>query len=168
MERSPSAPFDSLVFLTNRVGRLLANRIGERFAAGEHGLSMPHIGILADLWVQDGVRQQDLAVSVIKDKATIARALDTMERCGVVVRRADLHDKRNKRIFLTDKGRQIREELLPVADEVITEATAGIPAASVAVCKEVLMHLYKNLFLQSTQPDQTRSSSIIRPPKPGQ
>ena len=38
------------------------------------------IDILADLWEQDGVIQQDLAISIVKDKATIARALELMEK----------------------------------------------------------------------------------------
>ena len=72
-------PSDSIIFLTNRVGRLLASHIRFQNESEEYARMLPHIGILVDLWEKDGVRQQDLAISLIKDKGTIARALTAME-----------------------------------------------------------------------------------------
>ena len=47
----------SLIFLTNRVGRLLANEIRLYSGMEEYGLMPHHMGILSDLWKEDGVRQ---------------------------------------------------------------------------------------------------------------
>ena len=69
-------PFESIIFLTNRVGRLLSNHIRLRAKKEKIHLVSSHMGVLVDLWVKDGLRQQDLAVSAIKDKGTIARAIE--------------------------------------------------------------------------------------------
>ncbi|WP_282775909.1 MarR family winged helix-turn-helix transcriptional regulator [Phaeodactylibacter xiamenensis] len=143
MSQAVEFPVNSLVFLTNRVGRLLANEIRKRTALDELGLSAQHMGILVDLWVKEGLRQQDLAVSNIKDKGTIARALQSLEAANIVVRIPDQEDKRNKLIYLTHRGRSLREELLPEAQQTVQEATEGIPEEDLAICKRVLSQIYQ-------------------------
>jgi len=138
-------PSDSIIFLTNRVGRLLASHIRCENESEEHARMLPYIGILVDLWQKDGVRQQDLAISLIKDKGTIARALSAMESNDLVVRIPDERDKRNKRIYLTNKGKKMQSALKPLADSAIQKASAGISEEDMSVCKSVLQRMYENL-----------------------
>jgi DNA-binding MarR family transcriptional regulator len=138
-------PLDSIVFLTNRVGRLLGNEITRRSLIKDMGIAPQHIGVLVDLWMKDGVRQQDLAVSIIKDKGTIARALKILEKHNLVVRISDEKDKRNKRIYLTHKGRSMQQELWPLAEDVVSEAAAAISDEDIATCKKVLETMYYKL-----------------------
>jgi len=145
MEKNPKfAPAHSLIFLTNRVGRLLANRIRQSVDE-DMEVIMPHMGVLVDLWMQDGVRQGELAVSVIKDKGTIARSIDILERESLVVRVPDEHDRRNKRIYLTHRGREMRCRLIPHAHAVLADATTGLSTEAIALCGEVLLHMLNRL-----------------------
>lgn len=154
MRKSHFNPLDSLVFLTNRVGRLLSKTIRKRWNRAEEELLPTHMGVLVDLWMNDGVRQQDLAVATIKDKATIARALAQMEQQSLIVRIADHNDKRNKRIYLTQKGKMIKEELVLHNGEVMKEACHGIAEEELDVCKKVLAKIYHNLNKRlQTQPN---------------
>ena len=68
-----------------------------------------------------------------------------MERNNIVVRVPDERDRRNKRIFLTHKGRKLQGVLLPHTKSVLQEATSGIPAADLDICKQVLSKMYENL-----------------------
>ncbi len=145
MKKKQNNPFESLVFLTNRVGRLLSLHIQKRISPEMKMTHPQHIGVLVDLWQKDGVRQQDLAISTIKDKATIARALDAMERQNLVVRVIDPNDKRNKRIYLTHKGREMKNTLLPIADAVTHEASEDISEDEMVICRKVLEKMYLNL-----------------------
>ena len=138
-------PLHSLVFLTNRVGRLLANEIRLRSEMEGQGLMSHHMGILVELWAKDGLRQQDLAVSTIKDKATIARALDHLEAENIVVRVPDTNDKRNKRIYLTHKGKELHQQIWPHAESVMKEVLADIEQQDLEACKRVLEHVYHKL-----------------------
>jgi len=128
----------SLIFLTNRLGRLLANEARKRTDMEAHGLMPHHMGILADLWKKDGVRQQDLVVSIIKDKATIARALVMLEEANIVVRVPDEHDKRNKRIYLTHRGKALKQKLLPRALELEEEIAQQLDEKEYQTCLKVL------------------------------
>ena len=100
------------------------------------------MGILADLWRKDGVRQQDLVVSIIKDKANIARALTFLERSNIVVRVTDPKDKRNKRIYLTHKGKALKEQLLPQAIAIQEEIASQIDQKEFNTCMKVLEQIH--------------------------
>jgi DNA-binding MarR family transcriptional regulator len=75
MEPPPYQALDSLVYLSNRIGRQLTQSIWRKLASSEMDISPHHMGVLADLWREDGLRQQDLAISLIRDKGTIARMI---------------------------------------------------------------------------------------------
>ena len=137
---------DSLLFLSNRVGRLLANRMRKNPAMEAHALIPPDVAILADLWTQDGLRQQELAVSKIKDKAAISRMLDRLEEKEIVLRRADEADKRMKRIYLTPKGYALQKEIWAEAEQLVENTTAHIPRKDLEKCKKVLLSIYKQLI----------------------
>ena len=135
----------SLGFLTNRIGRLMANQLKNKLGKEEFDMPTHCIGILADLWEQDGVIQQDLAISIVKDKATIARALELMEKKNIIVRIKDEKDKRNKKIFLTYKGNQLQNQVMSHGDAVIKEAKKGISKEEMAHCLNTLEKIYHNL-----------------------
>lgn len=105
----------------------------------------PHMGVLSDLYQKDGVRQQDLAISSFKDKATITRSLKLLEREALVLRVADPIDKRTKRIYITPKGRKVYQTILPLGQEVIAEAKTGITDSELEACAAVLQKMYNNL-----------------------
>ena len=100
------------------------------------------MGILADLWRKDGVRQQDLVVSIIKDKANIARALSFLERSNILVRVTDPKDKRNKRIYLTHKGKALKGQLLPQAIAIQEEIASQIDQKEFNTCMKVLEQIH--------------------------
>ena len=138
-------PIESFNFLTNRVGRLLASRLKILLGRADFELPTQCASILADLWKQDGLNQQELAIAAIKDKATIARALNLMEQHNVIVRRIDEKDKRNKKIFLTYKGIELQQRIWLTSIEISKEATQGISKEEVEICKKVLKSMYHNL-----------------------
>jgi DNA-binding MarR family transcriptional regulator len=141
-------PLDNLVFLSNRVGRLLANAIRREADFEAWGVKSHHMGLLVDLWRKDGLRQQDLAISVIKDKANITRLLDHLASVGLIERLPDEQDKRIKRIFLTERGRAMQEHFWPVAAAVVERAVAEVSPEDLAICKDVLRNIYRHLVLE--------------------
>ena len=113
-----------------------------------------HMAIMADLYNKDGQRQQDLAISSIKDKGTIARGLNALERETFVVRKTNPSDRRNKLIFLTDKAKRFEEYFNPLLLRVMQEASKDIAGEDLAVCTEVLYHIYQNLQHQLIIPEK--------------
>ncbi len=146
-------PRESLIFLTIRVGKLLANHLQKQDRMAGQDFPPHCMGVLVDLWTEDGVRQQDLAISTIKNKASITRALDILEAHNIALRIPDPADKRTKRIYLTHKGKQLKHDLMPLADQAVAEAVQGLSREDVNTCKRVLHKMYENLNKKlQTQP----------------
>jgi DNA-binding MarR family transcriptional regulator len=136
---------DPLLLLTIRLGRIVMGRMYNKLNKEDQHLMGPHLGVLSDLYQKDGVRQQDLAMSSFKDKATITRSLKLLEREELVLRTADPIDKRTKRIYITPKGRKVYQTILPLGQETIAEAKAGIAEDELKTCESVLQKMYNNL-----------------------
>jgi DNA-binding MarR family transcriptional regulator len=111
-----------------------------------------HLGILADLVIKDGPRQQDLALSAIIDKATVARALGNLQREGMIRRSVDLEDRRQKRIYITDRGRDLWRHARDYSQQTIAIARRGVSDEELLTCTRVLQRMYHNLNEQLTQP----------------
>lgn len=132
-------------FLTNRVGRLIAIHMKNRLGKEEFDMPGHCLGILAELWEKDGIIQQDLAISIVKDKATIARALDLMEKKNIIVRIKDEKDKRNKKIFLTHKGRLLQQKATLQSKQMLLDIETNISEEEIDVCLKTLDKIYHNL-----------------------
>jgi DNA-binding MarR family transcriptional regulator len=145
MQQSVSPSNSALLSLSNRVARLLTQFFAEKAGLSELGLQPQHMGVLSDLWQKDGLRQQDLAIALIKDKATITRMLSYLEEQNVLVRIADKEDRRIKRIYLTHKGKSLGHQLMPKADQATQEATWNIDPGQLSICLQVLGQIYDNL-----------------------
>ena len=77
------------------------------------------------LWDEDGLNERELSQRVGMMEPTTVTALNSMERRGLVERVRNPHDRRKVNIYLTPKGRSLREVLLPCAAEVSELATRG-------------------------------------------
>jgi DNA-binding MarR family transcriptional regulator len=56
---------------------------------------------------------------------TTLTALAAMEKAGFISRERDPQDRRKLNVLLTPKGRALQSELLPMAREVVEQATTG-------------------------------------------
>jgi DNA-binding MarR family transcriptional regulator len=145
-------PQQNLIFLTNRVGRQLSRLLLEHMEFEAFQPQSTHMGLLADIVSGDGQRQQDLAISTIKDKGTVARSLKQLETSGFIRRETDLEDRRQKRIHLTEKGKRMWCYTLERAHQAMDCATKDISPQDLSVCTGVLNKIYRNLHEQLQTP----------------
>jgi DNA-binding MarR family transcriptional regulator len=104
---------DSLGYLVNRVTRSIAQQLAEEIRPA--GVAIGQWAVLMFLWARDAMSQADLSRLVAIEPPTMVRTIDRMVRDGLVTRIADPSDRRVSRIHLTDRGRSLRDELVPKA-----------------------------------------------------
>ena len=63
---------------------------------------------------EQGISQQTLAVRTAKDKACLTNLMLNLERKGYVCRHEDPKDRRNKLVYLTEKGEEFHQWIAPV------------------------------------------------------
>ena len=113
---------ESTGYLVNRLARSMAGQLAERMRPA--GVGIGQWAVLLFLWARDGMSQAELARVVAIEPPTMVRTIDRMVRDGLVTRVADPADGRISRIHLTDRGRALRDELVPMAIAV-NEETLG-------------------------------------------
>ena len=91
-----------------------------------------------------GLRQIELADMLDIEPITLSRIVDRLEEGGLVERVADPADRRAWRLHVTAKAQPLIEKLRAVADEMISEAFAGIDPHDIAIARAVLARVREN------------------------
>jgi len=125
----------------------MANTIQAKMREKGLILAHEHMGLLFMLWRKDGINQKELVGSLFKDKSTITRGLKALEKHNLIVRITDEKDKRNKRTFLTSKGKLLKKEITPLMIELNESAAENISQKELNICKKVLNQIYENLII---------------------
>ncbi|MBP2296728.1 MarR family winged helix-turn-helix transcriptional regulator [Azospirillum rugosum] len=139
----PQESEGNLSHAAREVHRAFARALQNRIAS--HGVSMGQWYFLRALWDEDGLTQRELSQRVGMMEPTTVTALNTMERQDLVRRVRNPHDRRKVNIFLTPKGRALRTDILPCANEIAELATRGISPGEVATAISVLRRIASNL-----------------------
>jgi DNA-binding MarR family transcriptional regulator len=96
----------------------------------------------------NGLSQDEITRALEIDKATTARALKNLEDNGYIERKSDEKDKRIKRVFLTKKGADIKDELKKAAEVWEEKVTQGIAEEKMEIFLEVLDKMKENMIKQ--------------------
>ena len=132
-------------FITGKASTAIARRLQKKFnAAGLH-ITIEQWSVLYHLWKQEGISQQELCNATFRDKPSITRLVDNLEKLNLVKRVASENDRRINLIYLTRQAQKLQEEAMALAEETLNEALKTVPPDKVDVCKEVLQIVYDNL-----------------------
>lgn len=101
--------------------------------------------VMNHLWQKDGLQQSELAVCTDRNRANVTRIIDILEREGLVKRKDDDTDRRVFRIYLTDKGKSIKEETALCAFKAIEDSLQGLSKEEIAICTKVLLKINANV-----------------------
>lgn len=113
----------------------------------EQGLPITpeQFSVLSYLWQKDGMQQSELALCTNRNRANVTRIIDILEREGIVERRDDDNDRRIFRIYLTKKGKSLREETAKCAAQSIKDSLKGLTKSEIEVCTQVLLKIMDNV-----------------------
>ena len=88
---------------------------------------------------------QQLAENTFKEKSTITRLLDGLEKKNLVERASDTVDRRQKHISISPPGKNLLNKLRPFALEVQDRALNDIDLKQVKICQDILLKIYNNV-----------------------
>lgn len=142
-------PGELYSFMTGQASTAIARRLQKRFNAAGLNITIEQWSVLYHLWKSDGMSQQQLCNASSRDKPSITRLVNNLEKIGLVNRVAVPEDKRVNRIYLTKSGIKLQGQTMQLADATLQEALRSVPANKIEVCKEVLQIVYNNLTLEN-------------------
>ncbi len=132
-------------FVTGKASTAIARRLQKKFNAAGLNLTIEQWSVLYHLWKQEGISQQELCNATFRDKPSITRLVDNLEKQNLVKRVPSETDRRINMIYLTKHAQKLQEESMLLAEETLNEALETVPADKIEVCKEVLQVVYDNL-----------------------
>jgi DNA-binding MarR family transcriptional regulator len=134
-------------FITGKASTAIARRLQKKFNGAGLNLTIEQWSVLYHLWKEDGKSQQELCNATFRDKPSITRLVDNLEKLQLVKRVASPSDRRINRIYLTKTALKLQEQTMSMAEETLNEALIGVATDRIDVCKEVLQIVYSNLSL---------------------
>ncbi|MBI9034481.1 MAG: MarR family transcriptional regulator [Bacteroidales bacterium] len=145
MIRQQNLPETSLVHLISNTSKILNVLLGKHFQQEGIDLTAEQWSILLSLWNKDGQCQYELANCQGKDRASITRLIDNIEKRNLVLRVPSPTDRRHKLIYLTTKGNQLKNSTNKIAENTIKQATQGISKKELGRAIQVISRIEENL-----------------------
>jgi DNA-binding MarR family transcriptional regulator len=119
-----AVPDDRFAHLVKDTTRALVRALQRRLAPFD--VPFGHWAFLRILWESDGLTQRELSREAGVMEPTTFGALKAMEMRGYIARRQLAGNRRKIHIFLTRKGRALKNKLVPLAEEVNRIAVRGV------------------------------------------
>ena len=132
-------------FITGKASTAIARRLQKKFNAAGLAITIEQWSVLYHLWKEDGKSQQELCNRTYRDKPSITRLVDNLEKLNLVKRVSSREDRRINMIYLTDEARTLQEQTMMLAEETLNEALQFVPPDQIETCKAVLQVVYDNL-----------------------
>jgi MarR family transcriptional regulator, transcriptional regulator for hemolysin len=123
--------------------RLLRNYIDHR--AKTRGTTRAQWIVLFRLREQEGLSQVDLADVLELQPISLVRLLDRLVEHGLLERRHDPKDRRANRLFLTERGRQLVDELDSLRDAIATDVLRDVPDEAIEASLETLREIKERI-----------------------
>ncbi|MBN8836773.1 MAG: MarR family transcriptional regulator [Sphingobacteriia bacterium] len=123
----------------------VARRMQKNFRDAGLDITIEQWSVLYHLWKEDGLSQQDLCNRTFRDKPSITRLIDNLEKLKLVKRTTSKYDKRKNQIYLTDSAKDLQQHTIDLANKTMDEALVGIAKDEIETVKIVLQKVYDNL-----------------------
>ncbi|GGF13741.1 MarR family transcriptional regulator [Halobacillus andaensis] len=110
--------------------------------------------IMMLLWEEDGLSQNQLAKQLNKDKTNIARMASNLEDKGFIKREGSQSDRRSLELYLTASGQQLKEKVLPVAENFNDIVCEGITEDELKQLDRLLTKMNQNIEAKDERKDE--------------
>jgi len=135
-------PEESIGFLLKRAGNQLSITIDRALA--QFDMTHAQLGIFLKLLHARAGTAADLARELMTDTGAITRTLDRLEEKGFICRTRSNEDRRVVQVELTEKGRQLADQMTEVAISALNQHLRGFSETEVAQFKGFLRRMIAN------------------------
>lgn len=137
----------NLIFaiLNGKVSAAINRKLYRNFRQNGLEITPEQWTVLIYLWEKDGVTQQELCNATFKDKPSMTRLIDNMERQHLVVRISDKSDRRINLIHLTKSGKEMEPKAKQVTESTLLEALQEISAEELEISQRVMRKIFYNI-----------------------
>jgi len=118
-----------------------------------HGITLTQYFLLRHLWDDEGINQSELSERLGTTQPATVATVDSLEKRRLIKRVRSTNDRRMVQLYLTAKGRTMRDTLLGYARDLSLQALDGVGPAAVAKMRTLLGHVRENLTAELANSD---------------
>ncbi|WP_019122562.1 MarR family winged helix-turn-helix transcriptional regulator [Brevibacillus massiliensis] len=116
-----------------------------QFRLKEYGITPEQWLVLFRLGEQDGINQKEIAVRSAKDQPTTARILDVLHKKSLIEKRTCPMDRRSFLVTMTEKGKALLEQTIPVERKAVDDMLDGVDHAQLELFRRTLWQINQNI-----------------------
>jgi DNA-binding MarR family transcriptional regulator len=124
----------------------VARRLQKNFRLAGLEITIEQWSVLYHLWKQDGLSQQELCNRTFRDKPSITRLIDNLEKQKLVKRMPSKDDRRINLVCLTEPAKLLQDKTIELANQTMDEALVGVNKSEIEIVKLVFQKVYDNLL----------------------
>ncbi len=124
----------------------VARRLQKNFRLAGLEITIEQWSVLYHLWKQDGLSQQELCNRTFRDKPSITRLIDNLEKQKLVKRMPSKEDRRINLVCLTESAKLLQDKTIELANQTMDEALVGVNKNEIEIVKLVFQKVYDNLL----------------------
>lgn len=136
---------ESLGSVINRASIIVRKKLTTMFKDAGYNITPEEFSILGRLWDEDGLFQSEITEKTLKDKTRVTRILGGLIEKSFIEKKIDESDRRNFRINLTEKGKELKKELLPIVINLMGMSSKNISQSDLEVTIKTLKTIFNNL-----------------------
>ena len=140
----------TIMMLVNNISKCFRDKM--RVKTDELGLADTYRPIFWVLKNYDGCTQLDICKLTQLKAPTVSLTLQKMEQIGFIRRTSDEDDKRNTRIFITEKGTEVQQEIERLLKETEEEFLKEFDESEKEVLKKLLIKMAYSIGIDCKSP----------------
>jgi DNA-binding MarR family transcriptional regulator len=142
---------DFLPYLLSITSNAVSDRIADEYRA-RFGLKIPEWRVMAVLGDSGARTQRELVGSTRMDKVAVNRACKVLEDRGLLARSPNASDGRSHHLELTEAGRAVHSEIMPLALEMERHLFSTLDPQERVHFKALLARVFEQATKQGKQP----------------
>lgn len=143
--KSPGSLEQNIVYLAGEFTHRFHRALTSAFRKQGLNLTVEQFAILALLWYRDGINQQEISGQLGRDKTTVARVINTMERNQLIRRVIDPRDTRGKLVYLSTKGKSLQKKAVTLSAQLYEKCVGPLSPAEQTAGIAVLLKMMNSL-----------------------
>ena len=138
---------NSIGFIVNRSAKMFVKALDTELRE-RVGVTFGQWKVIVMLVNENGSTQKEIADRLGLESPTLIPIIDKMEEERLVVRKVDPADRRNNRIYRTEKADELWDKMLKCAQKIRQISVKDIPKQDINIMRNVLEKIWQNLRLE--------------------
>ena len=134
-----------ILFLLDQTSKKAKRYTQKAFDTAQMGVTVDQMVLLVLIDGREPLTQDHIAEISQRDKASIARTLDLLEKKGYVERTPDPQSRRQNQVKLTTEGKSFVADHMDIVRYHRRKSLEGFSNEDIAVLKELLMRIQQNM-----------------------